>query len=61
MWNTPRAGTTAAALDGLKNRDGREIRVSNLDDFLCGRDEGQGERVEAALRERSISGKGEGI
>jgi len=41
----------AAALDGIKDRDGREIWASNLNDFLCGIDEGWGERVEAALRE----------
>jgi hypothetical protein len=54
VWNTSRAGTAAATLDDLKDRDGRETRASNLDDFCAA-------GTKAALRERSISGKGERI
>jgi len=49
VWDTSRARTTAAALDSLKYRDGREPWDRRFDEFTCGRNKGWGERVEAVL------------
>jgi hypothetical protein len=61
VWNTSRSGTTAATLGDLEDRDRGELCARRFIDFMSGREKDGSKRVEAALQERSVSGKGEGI